>query len=162
LGLGLTREGAVYGAGQSLRLLAVLSAGLLPVYCTDATALLLALVRLRLPVPLAWVVSLAWRFLPEALAQGERVLLAQQLRGVTGQGAFAGLRRLRLMLPPLLSGLLRTARQTALAAEARGFSSDRVPLGHLRLTWSDHVVLLALLTLLSVTVASATGWLGAA
>ena len=80
-GLSLCREGVLYGAVVSLRLLAVLSAGALVVFTTYPSDLILALTRLRVPQSFAFMLTLALRFLPETIEQAKRILVAQQLRG---------------------------------------------------------------------------------
>ena len=61
-GLSLCREGVLYGAVVSLRLLSVLSAGALVVFTTYPSDLILALTKLRVPHSFAFMLTLALRF----------------------------------------------------------------------------------------------------
>jgi energy-coupling factor transport system permease protein len=115
-GLAIYREGIVYGAVQSLRLVAMMLAGLCVCLSTSPERLLAALARCRVPVAIGFVTVTALRFLPAMLAEIAIVRQAQRLRGA---------RRLRgqmgLLLLPVLASALR--RSTALAASvtSRGF-----------------------------------------
>jgi len=160
-GLSVAWEGLAYGAVQSLRLLAVVSAALLVVFCCHSSDLLLAMTSLGLPQELAFMLVLALRFLPETIEQGQRILTAQELRGVRGRGPLAAVRRLALMTPPLLGCLARRARQTALAAEARAWTPRRQAARELRLSATDRLVLAALAALVLAAGAAMWGGYGA-
>lgn len=147
LGLSLSREGMMYGAGQSLRLIVVASAALSVVACTPPADLLAALARLGLPPSFCFVVVLALRFLPAMLDQGRRILAVLSLRGTRG----GPLRRLAELTPPLVSSLLRQSRQIALAAEARAWDPHRRPPPAAPLTASDRWSLAGLALLLALT-----------
>ncbi|MGO8748124.1 MAG: energy-coupling factor transporter transmembrane component T family protein [Thermoguttaceae bacterium] len=154
-GLSLCREGVVYGAVVSLRLLSVMSAGVLAILATHASEMILALTKLRVPHWFAFMLTLALRFLPETVEQGKRILVAQQLRGAGRSGFTSVWHRFRFLVVPLLGASLRSARQVALAAEVRAYSPQRVPSEDLRLSLVDWVLLgcFTLLTALGVVAA---------
>jgi energy-coupling factor transport system permease protein len=154
-GLSLCREGVLYGAVVSLRLLSVLSAGALVVFTTYPSDLILALTRLRVPPSFAFMLTLALRFLPETIEQGKRILAAQQLRGAGGKGLLSAVRRFRLLVVPLLAVSLRSARQVAIAAEVRAYSGNRVPSKDLRFSVVDWAVMAGLVLLTVAGVAAA-------
>jgi energy-coupling factor transport system permease protein len=143
-GLSLSREGVIYGAVVSLRLVAVLSAGSLVVFTTHPSEMVLGLARLRVPHGFAFMLTLALRFLPETVEQGKRILVAQQLRGAGGAGILSAPRRFRLLIVPLLAASLRSARQVAMAAEVRAYSPTRVAARELRFSTTDWAVLVGL------------------
>ena len=118
-GLSLCKEGIVYGAVASLRLLSAMAAGGLVVFTTQPSDLVLAFRKLRVPEPLAFTLTLALRFLPEIVEQGKHILAAQQPQEAGGRGFVSALRRFRRLLVPLLAVSLRSARQAALAAEVQ-------------------------------------------
>jgi energy-coupling factor transport system permease protein len=151
-GFSLSREGVVYGAVVSLRLVSVLAAGSLVVYTTHPSEMVLALARLRVPHWFAFMLTLALRFLPETVEQGKRILVAQQLRGADGAGLMSAPRRFRLMIVPLMAASLRSAQQVAMAAEIRAYSPTRVPAKELRFSSTDWFALIGLVTLLLVGV----------
>ena len=154
-GLSLCREGLIYGAVVSLRLLSVMAAGTLVVFTTYPSDLILAMTKLRVPHSFAFMLTLALRFLPETVEQGKRILVAQQLRGAGGKGFVSAVGRFRFLVAPLLAMSLRSARQVALAAEVRAYSADRTPSKDLRFTIADWTVMagLVLSTVAGVTAA---------
>jgi energy-coupling factor transport system permease protein len=143
-GLSLSVEGVWYGIVVSLRLLAVLAAGTLVVFTTHPADLILALTKLGLPHWFAFMLTLALRFLPETIEQAKRILVAQQLRGAGGRGVRSAARQFRLLVVPLVTALLRSAPQIAMAAEVRSYSARRVPARELRFSRWDWFVLLGL------------------
>ncbi len=147
-GLSLCKEGLFYGGVVSLRLISVLAAGAIVVLTTYTSDLILAMGKLRVPHSLAFMLTLALRFLPETVEQGKRIHAAQQLRGAGGRGPVAALRRFRLLLVPLMASSLRSARQVALAAEVRAYSPDRIPSRDLCLTRTDWAAAAGLVLLL--------------
>ncbi len=151
-GLSLSQEGVIYGTIVSLRLLMVFSAGMLVIFTTYPSDIILALTKLRVPYWFAFMLTLALRFLPKTVEQGKRILVAQQLRGAGGKGLFSSGRRFRLLIVPLLVASLRSATQVALAAEVRAYSSHRIPSKDLRFSLADWLVMggLALLTVLGI------------
>jgi energy-coupling factor transporter transmembrane protein EcfT len=161
-GLSLCKEGVVYGAVVSLRLLSVLAAGAMVVFTTHASDLILALTKLHVPQSFAFMSTLALRFLPETIEQGKRILAAQQLRGAGGKGVLSAFRRFRLLVVPLLAVSLRSARQVALAAEVRAYSSNRVPSRALRFALADWAVLAGLILLTAIGLTAAVLGHGAA
>ena len=151
-GLSLCKEGILYGSVVSLRLLAVLTAGMLVVLTTYPSDLILAMMKLRMPHAFAFMLTLALRFLPETIEQGRRILIAQQLRGIGGRGLTSVTRRFRYFVVPLLAVSLRNARQVAMAAEMRAYSSNRVPSRDLRFSKTDWAAMAAMLLLAVVGV----------
>jgi energy-coupling factor transport system permease protein len=123
-GIRLYREGLLYGAVQSLRMLSTLSLGLLLVTTTHPSELIFGLTWLKVPRVLANMVTVAVRFLPGFLEEGRRILMAQQIRGAGSRGLRGRVRSFKLMAIPLIVGALKTARQLSLAAEIRGFQGD--------------------------------------
>lgn len=148
-GLSLSAEGLWYGGVVALRLLAVLAAGTLVVFTTHPADLILALTKLGLPHWFSFMLTLALRFLPETIEQAKRILVAQQLRGMGGRGLLSAARQFRLLVVPLVTTLLRSARQIAMAVEVRAYSARRVPSRELRFSKWDWVVLFGL-TMLTV------------
>jgi len=154
-GLSLCKEGLLYGAIVSLRLLSVMAAGTLVVFTTYPSDLILAMTKLQVPHSFAFMLTLALRFLPETIEQGKRILVAQQLRGAHGKGFVTAVSRFRFLIVPLLVVSLRSARQVALAAEVRAYSSNRVPSKVLRFSKADWVIMAGLVLLTIAGIAAA-------
>ncbi len=154
-GLSLCKEGIIYGAVVSLRLLSAMAAGGLVVFTTQPSDLVLALHKLRVPEPLAFTLTLALRLLPEMVEQGKRILAAQQPQEAGGRGFVSALRRFRRLLVPLLAASLRSARQAALAAEIQTRCPAGVPPRDLRLTAADWAATAGLALLAAAGIAGA-------
>lgn len=128
-GLYVYREGVAHGLVQSLRFHTVvfLSAGLLVRYAGDE--LVTGLRALRCPAPLAFLFSLALRFVPLLAGTLRTVWVAQRLRGLRlgGGPPWAWPRRwaeaLRAVLLPLLASLVRQSDEIAAALRSRGLSA---------------------------------------
>ncbi len=126
--LGPLRVGAetvINGLGLSLRLLAVVLAGLLATATTQPTALADALVQqLRVSPRFAVGALAALRLLPLLSQEWQTLALARRARGVdAGRSPFAMVRLLAGQTMALFVGAIRRATRMATAMEARGFGS---------------------------------------
>jgi energy-coupling factor transport system permease protein len=130
-GLHFYREGALYGAVQSLRMLAVTLAGLSVCLSTSPERLLAALTRMRVPVAVSFMTVTALRFLPLLLQELATARMARRLRGYRSGLHGLGLPRpsswwraarmeLRLLVP-VMASLLRRAGALAESVTSRGF-----------------------------------------
>ena len=113
-GLHFYREGALYGAVQSMRFAANLLAGGSVALTTSPERLLAALIRLRIPTSLSYMATAALRSLPVSLEEWAALRQAYRLR--TGKKPASW-----RLLEPLLASTLRRASTLALAVRARGF-----------------------------------------
>ncbi|MFQ5796202.1 MAG: energy-coupling factor transporter transmembrane component T family protein [Candidatus Bipolaricaulia bacterium] len=108
--------------------------------------LLRPLARLRLPVrELALAISIAMRFIPEILEEGESIVEAQKSRGMDFRSGRL-VERLKKIVPivvPLMRNSLKRAEDLALAMEVRCYTSrrERTQLYPLRFTVADLIVL---------------------
>jgi len=117
-GLYVIREGAWYGLGQSLRMLAVTMAGLAVCLSTSPERLLGGLLRLRVPVALGFMAVAAIRFLPTLVAQWGQVRQARRLRSQANGWWLADQ---AAVLRPVLASALRRATSLATSVSSRGF-----------------------------------------
>ncbi|MBX3413111.1 MAG: energy-coupling factor transporter transmembrane protein EcfT [Pirellulales bacterium] len=121
-GLSLSREGALYGLTQSLRLLAVMMAGLTVCLSTSPERLLAALGRLRVPVAIGFTTVTALRFLPLLADELATVRRARRLRGYGGSRTTRfSLRGEVALFYPVLAAGLRRATTLAASVASRGF-----------------------------------------
>jgi energy-coupling factor transport system permease protein len=121
----LWREGIFWGLVQSLRFVAPLLAGVALAVSTPPDRLHAALVRLRVPFPLAFLAVTALRAVPET---GSAMVEVRQARARRGRPAWrrSPLAWLRLevsMLRPTVAEALRRARALAETLDARGFDA---------------------------------------
>ncbi|MBX6377336.1 MAG: energy-coupling factor transporter transmembrane protein EcfT [Clostridia bacterium] len=130
----VSREGTILAAQMSLRLLLLVSTGLLltwttsPIELTDAVeALLRPFRRLGLPShELALMMTIAIRFVPLLAGEAERLAKAQAARGadLDRGGLWRRWRALVPLLVPLLLSALRRADDLAVAMEARCYRGE--------------------------------------
>ncbi|MBI2194718.1 MAG: energy-coupling factor transporter transmembrane protein EcfT [Planctomycetes bacterium] len=143
-GIALYREGLAYGAVQSLRLSAMLAAGLAVCWTTDPRDLLSALHRLRIPEGLCFMTITAVRFLPLVLSEAASVWASQRLRGVQPfrYGPISLLFSAVRMLRPVFANCVRRATVLAASVQSRAYdpARPRTSLQELRLRRVDWAV----------------------
>lgn len=154
----LWREGAAHGLLQSLRFLAVTTAGVALARSTPADRLYLGLLGLRVPFGLAFLVATALRFVPEAAREWATVREARARRGrpVLRRAPWSWLALEAAMLAPVLARSVRRARALAESLDARGFDPV-VPRRHreaLRMGTGEGLGLAAVAALVALVVAA--------
>lgn len=168
-------EGAKYGLVQSLRFSGVSLAGVAVCLSTSPDRLLGGLVRLRVPMGVAFMAMTALRFLPAMLDEWSTVRRARRLRGYRRRRRFgptgwyhATRDELQLLLPVLASALRRAA-SLATASESRGFSptAERTFYPELKMNAVETLLVVLLcavcvvVLLAKLLIFSRPGWLGA-
>lgn len=144
----LTGGGLAAGAGVLLRLCVVIAAAVL-LTTAGSRDFVLGLAQWRVPYEIAFMVSIAIRFLPVFREELIDTVTAVQLRGVDLKkvpwGEKFGL--YRSLLFPAVYGALLKARQLSEAMEARGFRAypQRTYLRQLRLNFADRALMLSFL-----------------
>lgn len=145
----VTSEGLLTGAGLVLRIIVVMAAALL-LTTVSSRDFILGLVQWRVPYELAFMVSIALRFLPLFRDEMVNVMTAIQLRGVELKRVSWGekMELFRCLLFPVVFGMLLKARNLAAAMEARGFRAypRRTYLRRLDFIWADYAVILLFAT----------------
>ncbi len=122
----LKQEGLEFAFVTATRLMVIAGAGLVLVYSTHPADLALALVQAGAPYSLAYIVVTAIQLLPEMQARVQRILNAQQARGLETEGSLRV--RLAALVPltaPLIYGALESVQERALALDARAFRAPR-------------------------------------
>jgi energy-coupling factor transport system permease protein len=128
-GVQLHWQGAVYGLVQSLRMNAMMLAGLSVCLSTGPERLLAALIWLRVPTAVGFMAVAALRFLPTMVDQWATVRRSCQLRGYRphlasfGRGAWQSWKIEAALLVPVVAAALRRAGVLATSLTARGFDA---------------------------------------
>lgn len=120
-------EGLVFGLMVSFRLLAPLLILPVIVMTTDVNTLMLGLVRLRVPYKVAYIFSIALRFVPLMFAEVAAIQEAQRLRGLAIE-KMGFVRRIPLfarLTVPLILGSLLKAQTLEMALQSKAFSGQR-------------------------------------
>jgi energy-coupling factor transport system permease protein len=149
---GPVEKTVAFGLGMGLRLDAMLMAGMIVASTTRVEDFTAGLQRLGLPAPLAFALSLAFRWVPTFLGTAHTIVLAQQARGLDLQGGNVVERTKRYvpLILPLVAHAIRQTRLLAMALEAKGFNPSESRMGHRDIPLSplDMLVLAGLAVLL--------------
>lgn len=140
----VTANGLSVGAGVVLRIVVVTAAAML--FTTFSSRdFVLGLVQWKIPYELAFMVSIALRFLPVFRDELSSAITAVQLRGVEVKKVPWGrkIELYRCLFFPVVYGVMLKAQQLAVAMEARGFRAfpQRTYLRRLNLCFADYVVM---------------------
>lgn len=140
----ITLGGMVKGLTVILRLFIIMSSAI--ILTTSSTDdIILALVKMKLPYEIAFMVLLAIRFLPILIEEFSDVLTAVQLRGVEMDKIPFGkkLQVYMYILMPVVASAITRAKKVAIAMEARAFRAypQRTYIKELTITWVDYVII---------------------
>jgi energy-coupling factor transport system permease protein len=143
--LRVTSEGLLYGLMVISRTLALILILPVVVLTTDPNALVVGLVRLKVPYTGAFVFSSALRFLPLILAEAAALIEAQRLRGLALEklSLWARGRAYARIAVPLVLGALIKSQQLEVVLQSKAFSgsAERTYLVPLELRTRDRVVI---------------------
>jgi energy-coupling factor transport system permease protein len=117
----------------------------LVVFTTDVNAMIVGLVKARVPYTLAFVFSSTLRFFPLLVGDLQSIIEAQRLRGLAFE-RMGPLRRARVyakVAVPLILGAVVKSQMLEVVLQAKAFSGspDRTYYHESRLTYADYVVL---------------------
>ena len=160
-GIHLYREGLFHGAVQSLRFNTMLTVSCFIIWTTQPRDLLLALVKLRVPYSLAFMVTTGLRYIPLIGSEAQTVIRSQRLRGFRylRLNLFHTISGILNSLRPILTNNIRRATHLSEAVESRAFSPDAVHRTSLRELKTQHqdVILIALLLVCLLSVIGLKG-----
>jgi len=154
----VTTESLTYGVGAALKIDAMIVSGLVFLSTTRTEEMVLGLIRMRVPFPMAFAFSLAIRMVPTIIGTAVTVTEAQRSRGLDTEsgGPLARLRTYVPLLVPIFLHTLRNTDQLARALESRGFGArrERTSLLTIGFHGRDAVALAAGLVVLGLFVAT--------
>jgi len=161
-GISISWTGLLVGVKYAWRLAllifvtGILSFTTIPTDLTDGVERLLKpLQRWRVPVhELAFMSTLALRFVPTIIDEAERIQKAQMSRGADFSGSL--IKRIQALVPllvPLFVATFQRADELAIAMEARCYrgSEGRVPFREMRLEKRDFVLMVSMLVSVMMT-----------
>jgi energy-coupling factor transport system permease protein len=151
---GPVEKTVAFGLGMGLRLDTMLMAGVIVASTTRVEDFTAGLQRLGLPGPVAFALSLAFRWVPTFLGTAHTIILAQHARGLDLQSGNVVHRTKRYvpLVIPLVAHAIRQTRLLAMALEAKGFnpSASRMYYDSASFSRLDILVLVLLGSLLIV------------
>jgi len=122
--ISFTREGILFAAGNALRLGLMLFFGLCFIASTPIEDLYYGLVKLGVPFPVSFALSLSFRLVPIFSESAAAILQAQKSRGLKVSGnPLAKLKSYFPLSVPVFLSALRKVDQLSIALEARGFGA---------------------------------------
>lgn len=141
-------ESLLYGAGMGLRIATFLIVGIIFLSTTRTEEFTAALIKLRVPYPMAFAVSTAFRLLPTFVGTGATIVQAQTARGLDLESGSV-ITRMRKFIPllvPILIYALRSINLQAMALESKNFGGQGRRTFYLELNFQllDYVVVFLL------------------
>jgi len=151
--LSVSRESLLYALAMGLRLATFVAIGLIFLSTTRNEELTNGLIRLGLPYPIAFALSMALRLVPTFAGAGATIVQAQTSRGLDLESGGL-LKRAGKFLPlaiPLFLYAIRHTNLLAMALESKGFSprSKRTLYDEPCMKGIDYAVIALLLLLLA-------------
>jgi len=152
-GIVLYKEGVLYGLRQSLRFSLMITVGTFVVITTQPRDLLLGMIRLGVPFPIAFMVTTAIRYLPMLASDTQLVFRSQQLRGARHfqVNLVTMLKHMVGIIRPVLVHNIRRATKMSEAIESRSFSvnkfTQRTYLNKLHFRFQDWFLVCTLIVL---------------
>ena len=155
-GISVYIDGAIYGLIQSFRFMTTISAAMILVSTTHPSELITAFGRffnfnikdkqyvIGLPYEIAFMVSSAVSFAPVMIEECYGIINAMRARGLDLKGGIrTKLRAAKHLFLPLIVNILRSGRQIAIAADARGFraTKNRSYVKELKFNSNDYLFL---------------------
>jgi ABC-type cobalt transport system, permease component CbiQ and related transporters len=145
----ITLEAILCGVGNSLRLLAIISAFTILMFTIHPDDLMLAMTKVKLPYKSVMVTSLSAKFVPALIDDAQCITDVQRSRGLEFEkgGRIQRAKNYMAIAIPLLSNSLDRAVQVAEAMESRAFGSsqNRTFYKELKITRFDAVTLACVL-----------------
>ncbi len=154
-GASMSVEGMVYGLNIIFKMVTMTLLVPLLVFTTDADAMVLGMVKIRIPYKIAFVLASTLRFFPLLFADIQAITEAQRLRGLAPE-SMGPVKRARVyarLAVPLILGVIVKSQMLDVVLQSKAFSgsSHRTYLHESRLRPGD-VALLVALALALVTV----------
>jgi len=121
--LRLYLESILFGVGMGLRITIFVVVGIIFLSTTRIEEFTTALIKLRVPYPLAFAISTAFRLLPSFVGDGATIIQAQTARGLDLESGsiFTRMRKYIPLLVPILIYALRRINLQAMALESKNF-----------------------------------------
>ncbi|HDQ34709.1 MAG TPA: energy-coupling factor transporter transmembrane protein EcfT [Chloroflexi bacterium] len=159
--LTLTAEGLRYGLVIVCKTLTMTLVVPLGIFTTDVNAMIVSLVKLGIPYPLAFVFSSTLRFFPLLLQEAQSIIEAQQLRGLE-LSRLPPLKRARVyatIAVPLILGALAKSQMLEIVLQAKAFgSAERTYLHDSELRRADYLLLIGCTGLLIAALVGYFAW----
>jgi energy-coupling factor transport system permease protein len=141
----MTWEGVLYAFNVVFKTLTMILVLPLGVFTTDVNAMVIGMVKMRVPYKMAFIFSATLRFFPLLFEEIQTIIEAQRLRGLAFE-TMGPLKRLRVyakVAVPLILGALVKSQMLDIVLQSKVFtgSSQRTYLHETRLGAADYAVI---------------------
>ncbi len=140
----LTTDGVLYGISIMLRFFILVGSGLIILNC-NTSELILALVKLRIPYEIVFMIQVGIRFIPVFMGELQNIFHGIQLRGVDLRRVYKRkvLKVYVSIFSPVIYSVLQKAEKLSILLELRGFrkSPTRTYYRDISLGRIDYVVM---------------------
>jgi energy-coupling factor transport system permease protein len=140
----LTTDGIYYGVSVVLRFLILMGSSLILINC-NSTELVLALVKLRVPYEIVFMIQLGIRFMPVFISEIRDTLNGIQLRGVDLRKVYKRkvIKVYISIFSPIIYSVWKKAEKMSILLELRGFRSipERTYYRELTLRPADYAIM---------------------
>ncbi len=148
----ITLEAILYGLGNALRLITIISAFIVLTLTTHPDDIMLLMQSMRLPYKTVLLTSLSTRFIPTLAKDLREIREAQQCRGLElhQKKLLPRVKSSGMIIIPLLSNSLDRTVQIAEAMEARGFNTlkSRTSFQQIRYSKIDFIMFILIISCL--------------
>jgi energy-coupling factor transport system permease protein len=143
----MTVEGVLYALNVIFKTLTMILVLPLAVFTTDVNAMVIGMVKARIPYKIAFIFSSTLRFFPLLFEEIQTIIEAQRLRGLAFE-TMGPLKRLRVyakVAVPLILGALVRSQTLDIVLQSKAFtgSPERTYLHEARLRVADYAVMAA-------------------
>jgi len=158
----MTWEGVRYALNVIFKTLTIILIVPLGVFTTDVNAMVLGMVKARIPYKIAFVFSSTLRFFPLIFGEIQSIIEAQRLRGLAFE-SMGPVRRLRVyakVAVPLILGAMVRSQMLEIVLQSKAFtgSPDRTYLHESELKKADYAVIVFFSLFLVVAAVAYVGW----
>jgi len=155
-------EGVFYALNVVFKTLTMILVLPLGIFTTDVNAMVIGMVKLRVPYKIAFIFSSTLRFFPLLFEEIQTIIEAQRLRGLAFE-TMGSLKRLRVyakIAVPLILGALVKSQMLDIVLQSKAFtgSPERTYLHETHLRAADYAVIVGSVLFVVVAAIAYFGW----
>ena len=158
----MTWEGVLYALNVVFKTLVMILVLPLGVFTTDVNAMVIGMVKMRVPYKIAFIFSATLRFFPLLFEEIQTIIEAQRLRGlaVETMGPLKQLRVYAKVAVPLILGALVKSQMLDIVLQSKAFTGnpERTYLHETRLGAADYAVIVGSGIFVIVAAITYFGW----
>jgi energy-coupling factor transport system permease protein len=158
----MTWEGVLYALNVVFKTLTMILVLPLGIFTTDVNAMVIGMVKARVPYKIAFIFSSTLRFFPLLFEEIQTIIEAQRLRGLAFE-TMGPLKRLRVyakIAVPLILGALVKSQMLDIVLQSKAFtgSPQRTYLHETRLRAADYIVIVGSVLFVVAAAVAYFGW----